>query len=206
MNNKNRILTGALISSLMLISVNSYAADQGWYGGISLGTTTVDTGVSGLSGAAVLDENDSGLKFIVGKKIDKNLSIEGFYADFGEASLTGNNGDNFSIDGTAYVFTADNVSIKTAASGLGINAKYSHDFTSKSSIVGRLGLLMWDLEASVAVGSTAASSSNTGTDLFYGIGYKYNISKKYSLTADYESYTMDSLDSSMVSVGAIFNF
>ena len=205
MNKKSKVLTGALISSLLLASAGAHADNKGWYGGVSLATTTVDTGISGTTGTAALDEDDSGYKVMVGKKLGKNLSIEGFYADFGEASLTGNNGDNFTLNNTTYVFTANNVSLKHASTGFGINAKLTHEFSRKFSIAGRLGWLMWDTETTVSSASTASSTSNSGTDAFYGFGFKYNISKKYALVADYDTY-VDDADFNMTSLGVIFNF
>jgi len=42
--------------------------------------------------------------------------------------------------------------------------------------------------------------------LFYGIGYKYDLSKKYSLTIDYDLYSADNLDFDMLAVGVLYNF
>ena len=56
-------------------------------------------GVGSVVGAS-LDEDGTGYACVIGNEIDKNLSIEGFYIDFGEASLKGDSGDTFVFDGS----------------------------------------------------------------------------------------------------------
>ena len=208
MNNIKKNLLVSIIPVVGLMSsLHANAADNNWYSGISLGTTTVETGVSNTTGTALLDEDDSGFKILIGKKIDKTISVEGFYADFGEASLTGNTGDNFDIGGTTFVFTTNNAKIATTATAIGANAKFTHAFSDKSSIAGRIGIMIWEVTASVSGASVASSSaSNDGTDLFYGIGYKYNINNEYAFTVDYDIYTADDLDFDMIAVGVLYNF
>jgi len=208
MNNIKKNLLASIIPVVGLMgSLHANAADNNWYSGISLGTTTVETGVSNTTGTARLDEDDSGFKILVGKKIDKTISVEGFYADFGEASLTGNTGDNFDIGGTTFVFTTNNAKIATTATAIGVNAKFTYEFDNKSSIAGRIGMMLWDVTASVSGASIAsATASDDGTDLFYGFGYKYNFNNKYALTVDYDLYTADDVDFDMIAVGVLFNF
>lgn len=208
MKNKKMNLLASIISGVWLMS-GSYAnaADTNWYAGISLGTSTLDTGVSNTTGTARLDDDDSGFKILVGKKIDKTISVEAFYADFGEASLTGNTGDTFDLGGSTFVFTTNNAKIATAATAIGVNAKFTYAFDNKSSIAGRIGMMLWDVTASVSGASIAsATASDDGTDLFYGIGYKYNFNNKYALTVDYDLYTADDADFDMIAVGVLFNF
>ena len=67
--------------------------------------------------------------------------------------------------------------------------------------------MIWEVTASVSGASVASSSaSNDGTDLFYGIGYKYNINNEYAFTVDYDIYTADDLDFDMIAVGVLYNF
>jgi len=207
MNNLKKISVTIIAVVGVVSSVYANAADNNWYSGISLGTSTVDTGVSNTTGTARLDEDDSGFKIYVGKKIDKTISVEGFYTDFGEVSLTGNTGDNFDLDGSTYVFTTNNARIITEETGIGANAKFTFAFSDKSSVSGRIGIMKWDVTASVSGASVASSTaSDDGTDPFYGVGYKYNFNNKYSLTVDYDSYTVSDADLNMFAVGVLYNF
>lgn len=208
MNNIKKNLLASIIPVVGLMgSLHANAADTNWYAGVSLGETTVDTGITNTTGTARLDEDDTGFKILVGKKIDKTISIEGFYVDFGEASLTGNTGDNFDLGGATFVFTTNNAKIASSATAFGVNGKFTHAFNDKSSIAGRIGLYMWDAKFTVSGASIASTTlSDDGTDLFYGIGYKYNINKQYALTLDYDLYTTDDDDLDMISLGVLFNF
>jgi len=157
-NKKLNLLAGIITSIGLLAGMNANAADKNWYFGVSLGTTTVDSGISNLTGTAQLDENDSGYKILIGKKIDKTISIEGFYADFGESSLTGNNGDTFDSGNTTFTFIVNNASLSQAITGLGMNAKFNYALNNKSSIAGRVGILMWD--AAITASGTNISTTS----------------------------------------------
>ena len=93
-----------LLSTALLTGTMSNVANaDDWYVGGAFGSTAIDTGVSAVSGAT-LDEEDTGSSFFIGTKMSENLSVEGFYTDFGEASLSGDSGDTFVLDGTTYHF------------------------------------------------------------------------------------------------------
>ena len=200
-------LTSLCVAAALASSFSVQAEGVNLYGSVSLGTTTVDTGVTNTTGTASLDEAGSGFKLMLGKKIDESISIEGFYVDFGEASLTGNNGDTFVLNNTTWAFTTNNASIKSSATGFGANAKFNYDFNNKSSIVGRVGLMSWNIKTTVSGSSISSSTlSKTGNDIFYGVGYKHQLSDKYALVADYDVYNMDTDKVSMLSVGALVKF
>ena len=80
--------------------IPSVASAEGFYLSALYGSTSLDTGVDTVVGTT-LEEDDTGYAFAIGNEIDDNVSIEGFYIDFGEASLRGDNGDTFVLDGTA---------------------------------------------------------------------------------------------------------
>ena len=208
MNKLNKIsFTSLCASAALMASMSTSAESLDWYGSASIGTTTVNTGITNTTGTASLDESGSGFKLLLGKKIDKTISIEGFYVDFGEASLTGNNGDTFDANNTTWVFNTNNSSVKSSATGVGANAKFNYDFNKKSSIAGRIGVMNWNVKTTVSGASISSSSlSESGTDLFYGVGYKYQFSDNYALVADYDIYKVDSENLNMMSVGMVVNF
>jgi outer membrane autotransporter protein len=49
----------------------------------------------------------------------------------------------------------------------------------------------WDAKASVAALGTAGSASDSGTDLFFGVGLRYNLSKNLGLQLEVEQYSGD---------------
>jgi OOP family OmpA-OmpF porin len=128
------------------------------------------------------------------------------YADFGEASLSGNNGDTFALNGTTYTFTANDVNIAVGATSLGAAATVGHDFTNKLRAFAKLGLHAWELDASVTSSAGSASLTNSGTDLFYGIGAKYALTDRVSIRAEFERFNIDSDEIDFVSAGVSYRF
>ena len=154
---------GLLGLFVTLLPLTTQAANNDFYIGLSYGTTTIDTGITAVT--ASLDDEDSGFKIFLGKKINANLSVEGFYADFGEASLTGNNGDTFTLDGTTFQFIVNNASITAEATALGINGLYAIPLSDTFSFFGKAGLMFWDSEGTVSGAGVATASVNDDVDM-----------------------------------------
>lgn len=198
----------ALASAIGLLTVsNVNAAEGGLYGGAVYGSSTIDTGITGLTGTASLDERGTGYRLFIGKSVSKNLSFEGFYADFGESSLTGNTGDQFVSGGTTYQFLVDNAKIAWSASGFGVNANFTHNFSNKSSLIGRLGILSWNSTLTVSgTNITGDSIKKSGGDIFYGLGYQHNFTNKVGLVVGYDMFKINEENVSTLSVGVNVNF
>jgi OOP family OmpA-OmpF porin len=176
------------------------------YLGFSAGQTKIDTGVSGLTGTASLDESDTGYKIFGGYKFDNVWSAEIQYADFGKASLKGNNGDRFTFEGTQYQFTANNseVSVKAKSFGAAIVAGYDVSTVIRPYV--KLGLHRWDSDASVTSNAGNASISDSGTDPFYGIGIQFSITDQLAARVEAEHYKYDSEKAQLISAGLMYRF
>lgn len=197
------IVFAACIGLSTVFSVN--AAESGLYGGVVYGSSTIDTGITALT--ATLDEKGTGYRLFIGKSMTKNLAFEAFYADFGEASLSGNTGDTFISGGTTYQFLVNNAKIAESATGLGINANFTHNFNNKSSLVGRLGILSWNSSLTVTgTNISGGTIKNSGSDVFYGIGYQHNFTKKVGLVVGYDIFRISEENVSTLSVGVNVNF
>ena len=159
---------------------------NGFYIGALLGKSSIDTGVNTVVGA-VLEEEDTASVFFVGSEINENISVEGFYANFGEASLTGDNGDTFKFNGTTYQFNTS-ATVKLSASSMGIAAKMRFDITDKFDGFIKGGWHWWESEETLAVGTASASTKSDGNDLLIGLGVEYDISEKVALIAGYDRY------------------
>lgn len=191
------------VSSLL---ANSAQAEE-WYAGGALLSIETDSGISPVSGTATIDEKDSGFKVFIGRKIDENLSIEGFYVDYGEVRFTGNSGDLVSEDGVLYVLTADNVVIKSDTSGIGVSVRYDIPVSSVFDIYAKLGLLRWDFEqTSTATGVASQTVSESGTDTIFGIGVNFAASDQFSIFVDYEMTEVDNDDTTVLGAGVAVNF
>ena len=195
------------ISAIFLFSTlnSSFSAKaDGFYGGFLTGSTNIDSGVTAVNGAT-LDEDGSASSFFFGKKINENLSIEGFYSDLGEASLAGDNGDTFVIDGTTYQFITS-ATLAVSSTSVGLAAKYDFDISEKSNFFVKAGFHNWETDLKISVGTASASFTTDGSDTMYGLGAEYKLNEQFSLIAGYDNYKLDSENVSFLNVGAKFQF
>lgn len=177
-----------------------------FYFGLSVGQTKIDTGVSGLTGTASIDESDTGYKIFGGYKFDDTWGAEVHYADLGTASLKGNNGDRFTLDGTQYQFTSNNAAISVKATSIGAAIVAGYDVSGTVRPYAKLGLHRWDSDASVTSNAGNASISDSGTDPFYGVGVQFSITDQLGARVEAEHYRYDSERAQFISVGLIYKF
>jgi OOP family OmpA-OmpF porin len=183
----------------------THAAQNDWYIGAGYGSSSVDTGITAVT--ASLDEEDTGFRLFAGLKLNKNISIEGFYADLGESSLTGNTGDTFIIDGVLYGFLVDNAAITAKAKVFGFNGLFALPLNDRFSLFGKLGLANWQYDATVSGSGIASGSfSDDGTDFFYGAGASYAINNDWSVRGEYNLYDFDGDDVDMLSINILRSF
>ncbi len=197
-----------LTAVLLLTGFGAQAAAGNWYAGLGYGLTSYDTGISSTTGTASLDEDDSGFKLFGGYNFNKNVAIELTYADLGKATLSGNPGDTFVLDGILFTFINAG-SLEIEGSLLSLSGVFTHHFNDAFNLYGRLGLASWeaDLTANVS-GGPAQSASEDGTDLFFGIGAGWNFAPTWALKAEYELYTFDDaeVDVDMLSLNIVKTF
>ena len=184
--------------------IPSVASAEGFYVGALYGSTSLDTGVDTVVGAT-LDEDDTGYAFVIGNEIDENVSIEGFYIDFGEASLKGDSGDTFVFDGTTYVFNAS-ATIKATGTSMGVAGKLHFDMTEKLSGFFKIGMHSWDTEETLAAATASATTTDDGIDILIGIGAEYDISEKVAFVVGYDKYTLDDDDVTFLNGGIKIRF
>lgn len=182
MNRMKTAFAIALPAALMAIGAPAIAqqSDAGWYVGAAYGITNIDVSTSG-PGFSV-DGDDSGYKIFGGFQFNKTWGGEVGYVDFGKASVSGL---GLSGDAGITAFTLAG----TGTLPLGQNF----------SLLGKLGLAMWDTSGS-------AASGDNGTDLYFGVGAAYSFNRNLSLVADYEMVDAEDDSVSMISVGVRYKF
>ena len=192
------------IIAAIAVLIPSFANAEGFYVSALYGSTSIDTGVDTVVGAT-LDEDDTGYAFVIGNEIDENVSIEGFYIDFGEASLKGDSGDTFAIDGTTYVFNAS-ATIKATATSMGVAGKLHFDMAEKLNGFFKFGMHSWDSEETLAAGTASATATDDGVDILMGIGAEYDVSEKVALVVGYDKYNLDDDDVTFLNGGIKVRF
>ncbi len=198
------LLTGAVLSTSALHS----QADS--YFGVSAGVTDVDTGITNLTGSATLDESDSGFKLFYGFNVKPQFAVEYHFADFGEATLKGDNNDTFDFRGSTVTVQVNDYTVNIDGKSFGAAGVFK--FVESGTFVhyAKLGIHRWtaDITGSVPIGSAtiSASASDDGFDVFYGLGADINVSDSFAVRVEYELYDFDVTDLTLVSVGAVFKF
>ena len=193
-----------LIATISLLLLPMTASADGWYAGIAGGSTNVDTGITAVVGAT-LDETGTGTSVFIGKEVNETLSVEGFYTDLGEASISGDNGDTFTLQGTALQFTST-ASITISAKTMGIAGKAGFDMGDNFRGYVKGGFHSWDADAKIAAGTASASTKTDGTDIVWGVGAEYMMGEKTALLLGYDNYKLDDETVTFLHAGILFKF
>lgn len=173
---------------------STQASAQAFLGG-SIGQSDVDEEVaSGLITSGSVDGKDTAWKLFGGYMFSRNLGIEGAYVDLGEVSYSGE------------FFGSPVTGGKVGITGFTIAALGSLPVSEQFSVFGKLGLFVWEAEASDTTGGVPFSDKADGTDLMFGIGLGYQFTRNLGVRAEYEMFAADEADAGLVSVGIVWRF
>jgi OOP family OmpA-OmpF porin len=179
MNRIKALLAVVLPAFCFAFSAPAAAQDAGWYIGGAYGLTSID---AGSLGTVTIDDGDSGFKLYGGFQFNKFLGAEVGYVDFGSFPATAGSSGNLSA--TAFTLAA----VGTLPLG------------ESFALYGKAGLWMWEQDSSIATTANA-----DGSDLFIGVGARFNLNKNWGLTLDVEQYDSDN-SVTMTSFGVRYKF
>ncbi|HSG75465.1 MAG TPA: outer membrane beta-barrel protein [Burkholderiales bacterium] len=140
-----------------------------------------------------VDGKDSGNKFFGGYQFSRNLGLELAYADLGKATYSG-------------TFLGIPVTGGTAkTTGLNFSAVGTMPLNEKFELFGKIGLFAWESKASDVTGGLPFSGKADGSDLSFGFGATYNLTRNFGLRAEWEQFkAVDNI--SLLSIGAAYKF
>ena len=190
-----------ILFTFSILGLQSVKSEE-MYIGIDHLNNKIDTGVTNIS--STLDEKDSGYSLFAGLPLNENLDIEVSYNDFGEASLSGVSGNQFTIDGTTYEFNAT-ATLAVSATSIGFAAKPKVELSEGVILYGKLGVHNWDSEFNVTSTTATANEGEDGSDVFYGAGIEANLINLKGRIG-YSLYDLDGEDIKSVNVGLSYNF
>jgi hypothetical protein len=219
-----KIIAIAISAACCAVATNACA--EGWYVGLSAGSShsnlsnskvasdtvsvlgnagkTFNNPGSGITGS-VSDRNATGVKFFIGNQITPYFGIEAQLQDLDKATgrFTGTVDGPEGASGTR---TYDSV-------GMGIAGVGTLPITKDLSAFGKLGLLHWTstMTTTGVVGTLLpATISNTVTDsgnnAYYGLGLKYNLTPATGLRFEWERFKVFSSNIDLLSAGLVFGF
>ena len=190
-------LFSAMLFALVAVCTPSMAQDSGWYAGVGLGSSKAKGACDGVTGPGIsCDDTDMAYKIFGGYQINKNFAAEFGYTDLGKAEASVSGFGSASIKATGFEVVGVGI--------MPINPQWS--------VYGKLGFFRWDAKLDDGTG-LIGSASASGTDLTYGVGVGWNLSKNVALRAEYQQYnnvgdeeTTGQADVSVMGINGIFRF
>ena len=198
-----RILS-ALTGISFLLFTTAVQAD-GYYVGIAGGQAELESDhVSAGKGTTIDNKSSAGYIFF-GREIDDNIAIEGFYANLGEAKLSGKPGNTFNVEGQDYVFTAS-TAVTAKAKSVGIAGKYHFDIYEGTRLSAKLGVHSWKIEGKVSGTLDNFDVKDDGVDVMSGLGIEYAATDQVALMAGMDGFGVDGDTTFITYVGLKFSF
>lgn len=194
-------------SCLLIIALCVAASHAGavpWYIGGSYGLAEFDTGVTSLTGATFLDENDNGYKFYVGANATDNIALEFGRVDFGQFQLGGNSGDGFNYEGASHSFTQNQTVMEFEGDAFFFSALAKWQAHEDIAPFARIGVHVWDVTANVSNTTLSQSIEEDGTDLFYGCGVDFSLTDSMTIRTEYEHFVLENKDVGLLSAGIVY--
>lgn len=201
---KNKILSIALLSAL-----TSTAMAGGFYGAVDLGQATAKGACSGLPTGYSCTDSDTAFRFGGGYQFTPNVGVEANYGILGSGKVSG----SVTVGGVTYTD-----SIEAKFTTLQIAAIGTFPVANSFYLLGKLGIAQTTQDLSWAYRATngtsgSGSDSKTDTNLAYGIGAQFDISKTVGVRAMYENLgeSGDDVNTakvklSLLSAGVVFKF
>jgi len=158
------------------------SADGPWYAGAGVGESDFD--IPGFNDSA------TGYKVFGGYQFNDNFAAEVGYLDSGDAKET-----------------AGAASLEVDATGVTASIVGSLPLGDMFSVYGRLGAIFWDAEVEFDDGAgTITEASDSGEDLYYGVGGAMNLGASAALRLEYEVADISDLEVSMISLSVLYKF
>lgn len=208
-------------------SIASHA--QGWYGGIGVGQSKVDVDSvqglvedytffvygldcsdAGISCSSSEDDKDTAFKLFAGFRVNKHFAVEGMFVDLGEATAKASLTDG-----------VDTISLNASAEadGFAVAAVGFLPVSDTVSLLGKIGMFRWSLDAKATLTDTAlaisesASESESGTDPMFGFGAEFALGKQWGARVEWEKFkdigdedTTGQSDVDLLSLSVLYKF
>ncbi|MGH8692495.1 MAG: outer membrane beta-barrel protein [Burkholderiales bacterium] len=193
-----KIVTGSALA-LSAVLAATQASAQAFVGG-SIGQSDIENSIatSGPNGPLItsgtVDGKDTAFKVFGGYMFNQHFGVEGAYVNLGEASYSGTFFGLPVTGGTVEV------------TGLNVAALGSYPVTPEFSVFGKIGLFVWESNASDTTGGLPFSNTADGTDLSFGIGVGYSFTRNLGVRAEWERFKLDNVDADLLSIGLVYKF
>ena len=173
-----------------MILFSNAALSKDYYFITGINNNKIETGVT--VSTASLDEDDEDMFFTIGYNYSNNLGIDISFFETGNATLSGDNGDRFTLEGTEYEFIVNNAKISVSSENIAVGLRPKAKLSEELDVFGRIGYHFYEATASASGDSitTASLTDDDSSDFFYGFGLSYKVENFY-LNMGLEYYQLD---------------
>jgi OOP family OmpA-OmpF porin len=184
----------AILASAMLLALGSGTAyaqspenDEGLYIGGGVGQFNIEIdGVDGIDEAVGrLDDNDTAWQAFIGWRLNPYIALQAAYVDYGGPE------DDISTGGSSGNYTAELAGF--APSVIGSLPLGPVELSAK------LGYYFYDLDITLDIDDPTdpdADSSDSGEDVFYGVGLGMTFLERLHAKLEYEKIDLEGVDDS----------
>ena len=192
-------LTAAMLSAVVLalpsVSMAQARGDTGWYLGASVGQSKARH--VNCAGFDSCDSKAAAFGILGGYQINRNFAAELGYHDFGRVT-----------------FSAPGVSGNIKASAAELVGLGAYPFANRFSVYGKLGAYRAEAKLSASLaGLGSGSLKDRTTDLTFGFGARYDVTRETGVRAEWQRYknvggddTGGKYDIDVISIGLIWRF
>ena len=192
-------LTAAMLSAVVLalpsVSMAQARGDTGWYLGASVGQSKARH--VNCAGFDSCDSKAAAFGILGGYQINRNFAAELGYHDFGRVT-----------------FSAPGVSGNIKASAAELVGLAAYPVAGQFSLYGKLGAYRAEAKLSASLaGLGSGSLKDRTTDLTFGFGARYDVTRETGVRAEWQRYknvggddTGGKSDIDVISIGLIWRF
>lgn len=193
-----KIMLSTLVAAGLMAASAAATAQQagGIYAGVSIGQSKFKEACSGSGGTGVsCEDTDTAWRIFGGYEVNRNFAVELGYADLGQAKATATSG-GFTATATAEATAWDLVAVG------------SWPISPNFSVYGKLGLFYGKVEGTAGgTGFGSSSQSDSGTDLTYGLGARFDFTRNLGARAEWQRYNdVSGSDIDVMSIGVVYRF
>jgi len=188
-------LLGAAVMAAPAVSMAQARGDTGWYLGASVGQSKARH--VNCAGFDSCDTKAAAFGILGGYQINRNFAAELGYHDFGRVT-----------------FSAPGVSGNIKASAAELVGLAAYPVASQFSLYGKLGAYRAEAKLSASLaGLGSGSLKDRTTDLTFGFGARYDVTREAGVRAEWQRYknvggddTGGKYDIDVISIGLIWRF
>ena len=150
-----------IIFLFVLTLFSTVALSKEYYFITGINNNKIETGVN--VSTASLDEDDDDIFITIGYNYSNNLGIDISFFETGDATLSGDNGDRFTLLGTEFEFLVNNAKISVSSENIAVGLRPKAKLSEELDVFGRVGYHFYEATAS-ASGDGITTASLTDDD------------------------------------------